>query len=353
MSSFFVIEGPLRGKSFEVTELASIGRGETCAVRLDGRQISRIHARLEKAEGGMLIRDNGSRNGIFVNGHPVREAVLRPDDQIEIGEHVLVFDPSTDPKDLPRVAATILDSIADPFGPGDWDGRLVEFPRLAADLMGAENAGAVARALLDSLMNSIRATRGFVLVSDAQGQLKPGARKAPKGEEEFTLSNVIRHQLSRERRAVIATDVLRRQPDVGKPIGLLCAPLTAGTAFHGFVYLDERMEAGAARPSFGLADLRYAAALAAFAGIRLAQLRKSPIQQAHIGGKPLPELTLIFERICVAEALHQAKGDVAVACRQLGLDPGAFDRKLKDLGIAGDAPDGGGDPPRWKSVETQ
>jgi hypothetical protein len=47
MSKFFVIEGPLRGKTFEVSELASIGRGETCAVRLDGRHVSRIHPRLE------------------------------------------------------------------------------------------------------------------------------------------------------------------------------------------------------------------------------------------------------------------------------------------------------------------
>ena len=28
MNKFFVIEGPLRGKTFEVSELASIGRGD-------------------------------------------------------------------------------------------------------------------------------------------------------------------------------------------------------------------------------------------------------------------------------------------------------------------------------------
>src|SRR5258708_5622272 len=88
MNKFFVIEGPFRGKTFEISELASIGRGETCAVRLDGRHVSRVHARLEKRPDGMLIKDNGSRNGIFVNGASVREAILRADDQVEIGEHV-------------------------------------------------------------------------------------------------------------------------------------------------------------------------------------------------------------------------------------------------------------------------
>ena len=62
MTKLVSIEGPLKGETFEVTELASIGRDEACAVRLEGRFISRIHARLEKSGEAMKIRDNGSRN---------------------------------------------------------------------------------------------------------------------------------------------------------------------------------------------------------------------------------------------------------------------------------------------------
>ena len=62
MTKIYVLEGPLRGKTFEVTELASIGRGEACAVRLDGHHISRIHARLEKS-GDAMRRWRGDWNG--------------------------------------------------------------------------------------------------------------------------------------------------------------------------------------------------------------------------------------------------------------------------------------------------
>lgn len=371
MSKFVVVEGPLRGKTFEVTELASIGRGETCAVRLDGRQISRIHARLETREGAMFIKDNGSRNGIFVNGQPVKESPLRPDDQIEIGEHMLVFDPTSDPEKLPRAGATILDTVADPFGPGDWDGRLVGFPALAAQVAEGEDEKAVARVLLDALMNSISAERGFILISDADGNLRPAARKAPAGEEEFYLSNVVRHQLSRERRAVIATDVQRRQPHAGKTVGLLCAPLSGKSGFLGLAYLDAKMAEGETRPKFTPADLRIAAALAAFASTRLSQIRQNALK-VRVGEKPLPELTQIFQRMCIAEALQTAKGDLVPAARQLGMGKDALEQKLKALGMltapedpkAAPAPKAAPppkppDPPKpppaqpgWKSVQT-
>ena len=60
MSKFFVIEGPLRGKTFEVSELASIGRGETCAVRLEGRHVS---SSTPLDEGG-FVQVLGSRRNV-------------------------------------------------------------------------------------------------------------------------------------------------------------------------------------------------------------------------------------------------------------------------------------------------
>jgi hypothetical protein len=258
MTKFFVIEGPLRGKTFEVSELASIGRGETCAVRLEGRHVSAIHARLERRPDGMLIKDNGSRNGIFVNGQNVREAILRPDDQVEIGEHVLVFDATKDPEKLPRAAA--IDSVADPFAPGEPDERPPEAARRRRVAGRAGRREGDRQSLLEALMLAISAERGFVMVMDRSGQLKPAARRAPAGDEEFYLSNVLHHQVSKERRAVIATDVIRRQPNEGKGIGILCAPLATKSATSAW----STSTPGSRRrtkPRFKSADLRFASAL--------------------------------------------------------------------------------------------
>jgi hypothetical protein len=330
MSKFFVIEGPLRGKTFEVSELASIGRGETCAVRLEGRHVSRIHARLERRPDGMLIKDNGSRNGIFVNGQNVREAILRPDDQVEIGEHVLVFDATKDPEKIPRAAA--IDSVADPFAPGEPDERLQKLLGVAASLVSQDDEKEIAKSLLEALMLAISAERGFVMVMDGSGQLKPAARRAPAGDEEFYLSNVLHHQVSKERRAVIATDVIRRQPNEGKGIGILCAPLATKSGYLGLVYLDARIAEGETKPRFKSADLRFASALAIFAATRLGQLRRIG-SGSWLGARTLTELMTAFEKETIVEALHAAGGDLASAGKSLGVERGALDARLKALGL--------------------
>ncbi len=359
---FFVIEGPLRGKTFEVSELASIGRGETCAVRLDGRHVSRIHARLQQRPDGMLIKDNGSRNGIFVNGQNVREAILRSDDQVEIGEHVLVFEPTKDPEKIPRAAA--IDSVADPFAPGEPDERLQKLLGVAAALVAQDDEKEIAKSLLEALMLAISAERGFVMVMDPGGQLKPAARRAPAGDEEFYLSNVLHHQVSKERRAVIATDVIRRQPNEGKSIGILCAPLATKSGYLGLAYLDARIPDGETKPRFKSADLRFASALTIFAATRLAQLRR--IHSGSWGSaKTISELLTAFEKEIIVEALHESQGDLAAAAKRLVMDRAALDARLKALGLvapaaAPPAPAKAATPPpppppvgptEWKSVQ--
>ena len=181
-------------------------------------------------------------------------------------------------------------------------------------------------------MMAISCERGFVMVMDGSGQLKPAARRAPAGDEEFYLSNVLHHQVSKERRAVIATDVIRRQPNEGKAIGILCAPLVTKSGYLGLAYLDARIAEGETKPRFKSADLRFASALAIFAATRLAQLRR--LSSGSWGGaKTLQELLTAFEKEIVVEAMHDAQGDVAGAAKRLGLDRPRVEARLKALGL--------------------
>ena len=349
MSRIVVVDGPLRGKTFEVTELASIGRGDACAVRLDGRHVSRLHARLERRENGMLIRDNGSRNGIFVNGQSVKEAILRPDDLLELGEHVLVFDPTADPQALPRARA--LESLSDPFSPGgEADPRLAKALGVAAALAGMESEKEIAQALLDALLAALSAERAFVMVADAGGPLRPLARRVPAGEEEFALSGVLQHLVMQERRAILAVDVRRRPPHAGARVGVLCVPLATKTSAVGLAYLETKLVEAEERPRHGAADLRLAAALGVFAGQRLLQLQRL-WTGARLGHASLPDFVAAFEKEAIVDALHAGKGDLEAAAKALGLSRAALDARLKAHGlVAGPAappPPG----PSWKSVE--
>lgn len=67
-----------------------LGREGAGVARLEGTEISRRHAELRLADGAMLVRDLGSRNGVFVNGHRREEATLQPQDVIRVGDWVAV-----------------------------------------------------------------------------------------------------------------------------------------------------------------------------------------------------------------------------------------------------------------------
>src|SRR6516162_8850277 len=58
----------------------AIGRGEGCAVLLDSRAVSRLHALIQRRDSGdYYLVDLGSRNGSFVNGRRVSVPVRLKD----------------------------------------------------------------------------------------------------------------------------------------------------------------------------------------------------------------------------------------------------------------------------------
>jgi hypothetical protein len=74
------------GKTFAVLRSPTrIGRLPDNDIVLQDRRVSRHHCEVVETSGRWLVRDTGSTNGIAVNGKIVREAALRPGDQISLG----------------------------------------------------------------------------------------------------------------------------------------------------------------------------------------------------------------------------------------------------------------------------
>jgi hypothetical protein len=69
-----------------------IGRSRECDLMLDDPNVSRQHAELRREEGGWVVADLGSTNGVKVNGKRVREAPLQPGDEITLGLARLSFE---------------------------------------------------------------------------------------------------------------------------------------------------------------------------------------------------------------------------------------------------------------------
>ena len=66
-----------------------IGRDGSADIVLAVSAVSRRHAEITLEGEDFVVRDLGSRNGILVNGHPVKEAALEPLDELRIGDAIL------------------------------------------------------------------------------------------------------------------------------------------------------------------------------------------------------------------------------------------------------------------------
>lgn len=84
--------GAKSGTVLQIKEpTVTIGRGEKVTVRLPDEGASRQHAEIFRVGELYFIRDLNSRNGTFVNDRRITEVILRGEDQIRIGETVLLF----------------------------------------------------------------------------------------------------------------------------------------------------------------------------------------------------------------------------------------------------------------------
>jgi adenylate cyclase len=69
-----------------IRETLTIGRRESCDIRLPFPNLSQLHCELSFKDGYWYIRDLNSTNGIKVNGLRVQYKLLHPNDEITIAK---------------------------------------------------------------------------------------------------------------------------------------------------------------------------------------------------------------------------------------------------------------------------
>ena len=82
------------------TDLISIGRDVHSDIALIDSGISRHHARLERRDGEVVIRDLESTNGVRVNGDLCDHAILRAGDKIQLGPDTILKYRVEDPDEV-------------------------------------------------------------------------------------------------------------------------------------------------------------------------------------------------------------------------------------------------------------
>ena len=87
-------KGPLKGQRYAVNENGLVlGRDDVCDVIIPDVGVSRQHARVLLHNSAVWVQDEGSRNGVFVNGkRVVRHRQLSPGSELLIGDHAFTLE---------------------------------------------------------------------------------------------------------------------------------------------------------------------------------------------------------------------------------------------------------------------
>jgi hypothetical protein len=85
-----VIDGSMKGKTFDLSDEIVIGRADRCHLVLDDTYVSQVHARIFARDGSYMVEDLGSTNGTYLNRKRLTSpAELQRGDQVKIGKTVM------------------------------------------------------------------------------------------------------------------------------------------------------------------------------------------------------------------------------------------------------------------------
>ena len=91
-ASLLIKKGLKKGAEYTITtSRAVIGRGTGSDIIVDDSAVSRMHAAIEFSKNKFVLKDLGSKNGTFLDGKSINEAVLAHGNTFQIGSTVIEF----------------------------------------------------------------------------------------------------------------------------------------------------------------------------------------------------------------------------------------------------------------------
>jgi two-component system, NtrC family, response regulator HydG len=236
-----------------------IGRGTECTIMLPDALCSRVHAVIAREDDVWRVRDANSRNGVFVNGQKVDEAVLGEGHHVRIGSTEFAFHQSEQPPtvgpstDLNMTQTLIKETRVGALDSGSFALGAVNQPEQAQELLvlyqlsirllGCTDPNELMRIALELVRERTRASVvGFLWASD-DGKLKPKLVIPERSTAHVSLSEPLTKLVCEEGHAVwianqqshAADDTLQHYADA------LCVPLVAAGGALGaiHVYLEK------------------------------------------------------------------------------------------------------------------
>ncbi len=310
--TLLVESGLFQGSRYLIYAPFRIGRHPDNDLQLTDQNISRFHAIIEPKQEGFLLRDLGSRNGTFVNGHKVEEAWLQTGDQIRVGKIRMRLTEEASSRELQgRPRGTMLlrgetsgkvkaRTMAGMLAP--WETQLKD-PAIAAQLSRLQalyqanimlshekDLDGVFQRLLEQLLQVLDSDRAIVLMLDPytrELQLRFSLTRPELMEMgDMLVSQSIIKQVLQEGHGLLIEDTQSREPHssgvLSEPESIksaLCVPLLDRGQTIGVLYTDVLKR----KRSFSQDDLQLLTAIAAPTTVQIKNIQfMEEIQQAYL-----------------------------------------------------------------------
>lgn len=234
-----VLAGPEQGQVFKIARpTTTMGRSNTCEVVITDPLVSRQHCQIILGMGGINLRDLGSTNGTFLNGVRVTESPLRNQDVISLGGTRLRFavEVSKDALDskTPKIDELAHKKLLTLYEVGNIVNSVLELRTLLNIIMAMA-------------IKVMQANRGFLLLKEKNGELKPVATHAlTPAEAQAPYSQTIVDTVLRERVPVLVLDATHdvrfsnRDSLKALPLSsVICVPIWERENIVGVIYVDK------------------------------------------------------------------------------------------------------------------
>ncbi len=224
----------------------SLGRGKDNDLQFEASKMSRTHALLLKDDEGYRIIDQQSTNHVFVNGEQISQHALKSGDRIQLADSVLLL--YLDDEDFHEKLGSILNHMWDAINKEDfW--RLKE---VTDHIISLDNLEQILRVVLNEVMDLVGAERGFIALTDTDGNIQPQTSVIQNipleqdgvGPSIFSHSTVQQAIHTKENVFILRSGDNQPQEDLSHSIialklqSVMCAPLLFGNQLVGVLYVD-------------------------------------------------------------------------------------------------------------------
>lgn len=272
MLTFSVLQGPDKGRRFDVPtdEPVVLGRSSE-HLPLTDLTVSRRHARLEKNRDGFFLFDEGSSNGVFINGVQVdRRARVKIGDQIRMGSTLLVFgspnqsvtvstNPDVDVKNVTKPGDSAIISTV----PSSDDSVILAAPepsaaamahfrvllQVATALSAIFDVDQILNRVMDLVFEQLRADRGFIALIDEEKTDRVHPRVVRYRDEDQVTKiavsqTIIQHVVSKKEGVLSSNAMTDQRFSKGKSVhnlsirSAICVPIRGRDRILGVIDID-------------------------------------------------------------------------------------------------------------------